>query len=606
MLTPDYLKGCPQPFVELYGELADFILGDISRRIAKAGAITDTAQWQIIRLKELGLSTKEIRQKITEINRMTLREINAAFQDAARESLEFQERIYSKAGRKAVPLAENEALQQLLDAAKRQTAGQMQNLTRSLGFLEFVNGKATFRPLAQVYQHTLDLTQMAVSSGAMDTKTAVRTAVKRLMDSGVRTVDYASGHVNHVDVAARRAIVTGVNQMSANMTDRLAEELGAEFFEVTAHAGARPSHQVWQGQVFHRGGAKDGYPDLESATGLGTVGGLCGANCRHSYFPFFPGASVRAYTPEKLKNIDPPPVTIEGKTYTFYEATQKQRSMETAMRKTKREMLGYEAAGLNEDFTSAAILLRRQQEAYNDFCRAASLRRQTDRAQVVGFSHSQSSKASWAARKEELTNAFKRDTIKSKEGDMSLEYQRYGRNKNTKTNKTYIESGEYRRKFDKMSENPRLNQAIYQAAKQALHHRNGTEFEDMYWFDPDSGKILAKETASTTKRTIFYSAKTKATVENHPGLIAMHTHPSSMPPSVSDFNSCFRNRYACGWVVCHNGTIFGYTSHQEIRETLYELYLQKFLLDGKSEYEAQVMALMQLKQNHWIDFWEVN
>lgn len=401
MLTPDYLKGCPQPFVELYGELVDFILDDISRRIAKAGAITDTAQWQMIRLKELGLSTKEIRQKITEINRMTLQEINAAFQDAARESLEFQERIYSKAGRKAIPLAENEALQQLLDAAKRQTAGAMQNLTRSLGFLEFVNGKATFRPLAQVYQHTLDLTQMAVSSGAMDTKTAVRTAVKRLMDSGVRTVDYASGHVNHVDVAARRAIVTGVNQMSANMTDRLAEELGAEFFEVTAHAGARPSHQVWQGQVFHRGGAKDGYPDLESATGLGTVGGLCGANCRHSYFPFFPGASVRAYTPERLKNIDPPPVTIEGKTYTFYEATQKQRSMETAMRKTKREMLGYEAAGLNEDFTSAAILLRRQQEAYNDFCRAASLRRQTDRAQVVGFSHSQASKVSWANKKVE-------------------------------------------------------------------------------------------------------------------------------------------------------------------------------------------------------------
>lgn len=423
MLTPDYLKGCPQPFVELYGELADFILDDISRRIAKAGAITDTAQWQMIRLKELGLSTKEIRQKITEINRMTLREINAAFQDAARESLEFQERIYSKAGRKAIPLAENEALQQLLDAAKRQTAGQMQNLTRSLGFLEFVNGKATFRPLAQVYQHTLDLTQMAVSSGAMDTKTAVRTAVKRLMDSGVRTVDYASGHVNHVDVAARRAIVTGVNQMSANMTDRLAEELGAEFFEVTAHAGARPSHQVWQGQVFHRGGAKDGYPDLESATGLGTVGGLCGANCRHSYFPFFPGASVRAYTPERLKNIDPPPVTIEGKTYTFYEATQKQRSMETAMRKTKREMLGYEAAGLNEDFTSAAILLRRQQEAYNDFCRAASLRRQTDRAQVVGFSHSQSSKASWAARKAQgFTRTADRGIMTEKEKAAILRY----------------------------------------------------------------------------------------------------------------------------------------------------------------------------------------
>ena len=399
MLTPEYLSKCPEYFIQLYQELEDFILKDVARRIAKAGEITDTAQWQMLRLKELGMATKEIRQKITQINEMTLREINAVFQNAARESFDFEEKIYSKAGRKPIPLEENEALQALLSAAMQQTAGEMRNFTQSLGFMEMVNGKAVFRPIADVYQNTLDLMQMTVSTGAMDVKSAVRTATKRLMDSGVRTVDYASGWVNHVDVAARRAIVTGVNQLSAKMTDQLADDLGAEFFETTAHARARPSHQVWQGQVFHRGGAKDGYPDFESATGLGTVGGLCGANCRHSYFPFFPGISVRAYSQKRLENIDPPPVTYNGKTYTAYESTQKQRQMETAMRKTKREMLGYEAAGLEEDFTSAAIKLKRQQEAYAEFSKAAGIHKQTERAQVVGFGHSQASRASWVVRK---------------------------------------------------------------------------------------------------------------------------------------------------------------------------------------------------------------
>ena len=88
--------------------------------------------------------------------------------------------------------------------------------------------------------------------------------------------------------------MTGVNQLSMRMTDFLADELGCEFLEVTAHAGARPSHRVWQGEVYHRGGEKDGYPDLEETTGLGRVDGLCGAHCRHGYHPFFPGISERA------------------------------------------------------------------------------------------------------------------------------------------------------------------------------------------------------------------------------------------------------------------------------------------------------------------------
>lgn len=188
---------------------------------------------------------------------------------------------------------------------------------------------------------------------------------------------------------------------------------------------------------------------------------------------------------------------------------------------------------------------------------------------------------------------------------MALEYQRYGRNKDTLVNKTYINSGEYRRKFDNLTENPDVNKAIYDSAKKALKHRSGTEFEDMYWFDSNTGVIIAQEINSTDKRAIVYSEKTRLAVEKSTELIALHTHPSSMPPSVADFNSCFRNNYRIGYVACHNGKIFAYTSSQEISESLYELYISDFISSGFSEYDAQLNALNKIKENHAIDFWEV-
>ncbi len=190
---------------------------------------------------------------------------------------------------------------------------------------------------------------------------------------------------------------------------------------------------------------------------------------------------------------------------------------------------------------------------------------------------------------------------------MALEYQRYGRNKDTLINKTYIESGEFRRKFDSATDNPTLNKALYNAAKTALKHRSGTELEDMYWFDCATGKIIAKEINSASPRQIMYSAATKSAVSSAEGgsVAALHTHPSSMPPSVEDFNACFRHGYKCGFVVCHNGKVFGYTSEQLLSAKLCELSIGDYIDSGLSEFEAQMRTLADLKRNHKIDFWEV-
>lgn len=188
---------------------------------------------------------------------------------------------------------------------------------------------------------------------------------------------------------------------------------------------------------------------------------------------------------------------------------------------------------------------------------------------------------------------------------MALENQRYGRNKNTLVNKAYIGGGEYRRKFDNATDNPEVNKSLYDSAKKALKHRSGTELEDMYWIDGETGEILLEVTDSTIKRSIVYSEKIKNTICKKDDIVTLHTHPSSMPPSIEDFNSCCSNGYKTGYVACHNGKVFEYSSKQIISDTLYNLSIAKYVKKGFAEYDAQIKTLEELQKNYLIHFKEV-
>lgn len=121
------------------------------------------------------------------------------------------------------------------------------------------------------------------------------------------------------------------------------------------------------------------YPDFETTCGYGSVTGILGANCRHNFTPFIPGVMERTYTDEQLANIDPPPFEYEGKTYTHYEATQKQREIERTVRKWKRREA---AATTKEDKQACQIRIKRLQSKYKEFSKAANLRTQPERMSV--------------------------------------------------------------------------------------------------------------------------------------------------------------------------------------------------------------------------------
>lgn len=195
------------------------------------------------------------------------------------------------------------------------------------------------------------------------------------------------------------------------------EEMDCEFVEVTAHEGARPTHAVWQGRVYHRGGAvvQDGerYEDFETATGYGTGPGLCGWNCRHNFYPFYPGISVRNYTDERLAELDARNIPYGGGLYTRYEITQMQRALERRVRKYKRRYLAETAAGVDASQSAAKLKAARQQ--LSAFLAETGGRLDGARAEVPGFGQREAKQADAAA--SALQSAQNNATLKENNQD---------------------------------------------------------------------------------------------------------------------------------------------------------------------------------------------
>lgn len=188
------------------------------------------------------------------------------------------------------------------------------------------------------------------------------------------------------------------------------------------------------------------------------------------------------------------------------------------------------------------------------------------------------------------------------------EEQRKGRNKATQINKSYIESGEYRRKFDLISDNVELARILFALAKEMLFHRAGTNFEDMYWIDLDSYEVFAKETECCEEKKIAYSESTQKALRKRRNVLAIHSHPDGFPPSIFDINSCILNDYTVGIVVGHNGTVFMYSTEglsEPFNVDYYQMVVAGYIKQGYNEDEAQRAALQELCEKHGIKVKEV-
>ena len=376
-MNREYKEKLSRQIEKNYSDLEMRIMEDIVRRIKKAGQITSTADWQLNRLRILGNSSEDIEKMLKEALDASYPEMFELYDKVIDWEYVRNKDVYEQINAEYIPYEENEQLQQITNSLIRQTDADLQNITQSLGFyLDYGNGKPVLTPLAQVYQNYLDAACMDVASGAFDYNSVLRRVVTQLTNSGLRQIDYASGRGNRVDVAARRAVMTGITQLTGHISDMNAEKLGTEYFEVAWHAGARPTHAVWQGKVWSK-------EQLVTVCGLGTVTGLEGANCYHERYPFIPGISERNWTDEwleKKNREENAPKEFHGKKYTVYEAKQKQRQMETAMRAQREKVQLLQKGGADpDDVMLAKAKYQGQLNEYARFSKKMGLKQERER-----------------------------------------------------------------------------------------------------------------------------------------------------------------------------------------------------------------------------------
>ena len=386
---PSLLEALPEEIAELFRGLEDTLLADICSRL-KTGTVGETTVLDIKALRSHGIDLKEIEKAISETSGISEKKLEKLLEEVVEKNQQYYNDVITLAD---VTKPETLVNASDIDAIKRQTLQEMRNITRTMAFV--VDAGRTILKPQKAITWALDAALLQVQSGAVSYNTAISNAVKQLADSGLRMVDYESGRSDQVDVAARRAVMTGVNKINQKYAEQSTEYLETDLVETSAHIGARnignvpENHEKWQGK-WYRWSEKPQtstgeYPDFIETTGYGTGAGLGGWNCRHTFYPVVEGVSEATYSQADLDAMkgENRKFKFEGQEYDGYTATQEQRSIERTIRKLKREKTAYNAAGLRDKELAVSIRIKRLRAKYKAFSRVAGLPEQRERMKVL-------------------------------------------------------------------------------------------------------------------------------------------------------------------------------------------------------------------------------
>lgn len=380
MLTPEQLETAQIEASKITARMQKNIMEKIIQSIRKSGEITSSTDYLIFRAREMRLTKEYIKEQIQKELKLSNKEIETMFRKAGELTYAYDENIYKLSGTPYTEFSKNDTIQRIIDEAIERTQGEMYNITQSMGFAKIVEGKTVFTPLTEYYQDVMDDTFYSVFNGTATVDEAVRKATRQMSDSGIRVVDYASGHHNRIDVATRRNIMTSLTQMQEQISNHNAEELKTTVFEFSWHSGYRPSHG-WGGQRYDTTGKY--YPTKDEVYKKYGGGTMDDYNCRHSVYPTFKEFPPM-YSKEQLKEMakkEKEKKEWNGKKYNKYEQTQKARQMETSMRKIRREIDLLKAnPDINADaIRSKRIRYRAMMDEYSRFCNYMGLAVQKNR-----------------------------------------------------------------------------------------------------------------------------------------------------------------------------------------------------------------------------------
>lgn len=416
--------------IGLYQNLEDEVIADIARRVKKTGRYTETAELMAKSMVEQGYSAekiqaevmkilradKQLQMEIAENTKAYKQEIQNIIKQTVKEAKEAGNNVVAEAGNMAwnndlsmwsehgVDLNKPNTMSQMTEAFQKQTNRELRNLTRTTGFKNTVFG---ITGVLNAYQREMDLALLKVSTGAFSYDQAVNDCVHRLAQSGLRSIDYANGRTYQLDTAVRMSVRTGMSQLAGKVMEENLKSSGQDLVITSQHMGSRPEHAPWQNKVFSYSGKSKKYPDFFKETGYGTAAGLKGVNCTHDFYPFWEGASV---IPDDI--VEPDPVAVNGREYTYYQATQQQRKMERGIRATKREIEAQRAIG--GDTTELQAQLRKQTTDYHMFSKDVGIRAKDNRLRVASGSSDLKKTKSYAVMNKSISKSQSRfDSLES-------------------------------------------------------------------------------------------------------------------------------------------------------------------------------------------------
>lgn len=397
MLTPSYLLHAVEPAEEIAEQLHADIMARIIERILIRFArkedyiLTATDKWQIETIQQAGFLLEDIQKELVAATGKMDAEILQAMEDAGVRALEYDDAIYRAAGFNPVPLVQSPQLIRLMQRDFEATLGEWRNFTR-------ISKQAAHK----LFITACDTAYHQAATGAISITQATKEAVDMAVEAGVY-VEYRDKKGNlirrdTIETATTRAVRTGISQASGDIQMARMDEYGVDLVIVSSHLGARPEHAVWQGKIYSKSGTSEEYPDFVASTGYGSVTGLCGANCRHNFGPWFEGMGnpFEQYDSEENQKQ--------------YELEQRQRTMERRIRDTKRKTMNWKTAMDAEtdpaqkaifeaEYQRKAALLQKQNKAYKEYCKDNDLRHRDDRISIAKWDRKQAAQARSAAKK---------------------------------------------------------------------------------------------------------------------------------------------------------------------------------------------------------------
>lgn len=392
MNTPSYLLHAVEPAEEIAEQLHQDILNRIIERMLirfERGddyILTATDKWNIELLQDAGHLLEDIQKDLAAATGKMKTEIAEAMEDAGVRTLEYDDKIYREAGLDPVPLVQSPKLISIMQRDYEATLGEWVNFTRT-----------TANAAQQSFIRACDKAYHQAMTGLISPAQAVKEALEEVVNDGVY-VRYPTGHTDTIETATTRAVRTGISQASAHIQEARMDEFEVDLVLVSSHLGARPEHAAWQGKIYSRSGATEEYPDFVASTGYGSVTGLCGANCRHSFGPWFEGMENPFEQYDSEENLKQ------------YELEQRQRTLERRIRDTKRKTINWKTAMDAEtdpaqkaifeaEYQRKAALLQKQNKAYNDFCASTGQKKRADRISIAKWDRKQAAQSRAAAKK---------------------------------------------------------------------------------------------------------------------------------------------------------------------------------------------------------------